>query len=141
MEQSILRSAKKILGVAEDDPSFDLDIMTHINTAFSTLHELGVGPPLGFAIEDDQAEWEEFVFDDPTQLVKIKGYVYLKVRSLFDPPTVSYMLDAFQKQLQEAEWRISVRREGQSWTDPDPMRTLEPDAIDYEVIDIEGGHA
>ncbi len=44
MEQSILTSTKKILGIAEDYIVFDLDIMTYINAAFSTLTQLGIGP-------------------------------------------------------------------------------------------------
>ena len=55
MEQSILKSTKKILGIAEDYTVFDLDIITHINSAFSTLTQLGVGPVEGFIIEDDTA--------------------------------------------------------------------------------------
>ena len=44
MENSILLSTKKVLNVSPDDPSFDMDILTFINSAFSTLHDLGVGP-------------------------------------------------------------------------------------------------
>ena len=44
MEQSILKSTKNILGIADDYDVFDLQIMTHINSAFSTLTQLGVGP-------------------------------------------------------------------------------------------------
>ena len=41
MEQSILNTVKKILGLAPEETVFDLDVITHINTAFSTLYQLG----------------------------------------------------------------------------------------------------
>ena len=119
METSILTSTKKILGIAGDYTVFDLDIITHINTAFSTLTQLGVGPVEGFMIEDDQAVWEDYIVDD-LQYNAVKTYVWLKVRQLFDPPTTSYLISAFEKQIQELEWRLNVHREETGWVDPDP---------------------
>jgi hypothetical protein len=132
MEQSILKSTKKVLGVSDDDPSFDLDIITHINSAFSTLNDLGVGPPMGFAIEDDTTEWAAYLPDeeDAVKLAKVKTVVYLRVRLLFDPPTVSYVLDAAQRQLLEAEWRLNVNREETEWVDPDPEDVMLVDGGD-----------
>lgn len=124
MEQSILTSTKKILGISPDDDSFDLDVITHINSAFSTLHDLGVGPVNGFAISDESAEWHDFC-DDMIKLGHIKTLVYLRVRMVFDPPTVSYLLDAMNKQIEECEWRLSVNRESTEWVDPDPPVILE----------------
>jgi hypothetical protein len=119
METSILKCTKKILGLAPDYTVFDLDIITHINTVFTTLAQLGVGPAQGFMIEDDTATWEDFLTDD-LQLNSVKTYVYLRVRMLFDPPTTSYLLDAAKQQIQELEWRISVHREETGWVDPSP---------------------
>jgi hypothetical protein len=119
MEDSILISTKKILGVADDYPVWDLDIITHINTAFSTLTQLGVGPAEGFMIEDDQAVWSDFIVDGDLQYNSVKTYVYLRVRQLFDPPTTSYLIAAFDKQLSELEWRLNVHREETGWTDPE----------------------
>jgi hypothetical protein len=125
MEQSILKSTKKVLGVGPDDDSFDLDIITHINSAFSTLNDVGIGPPDGFVIEDESGEWEAFLPENPIMLSKVKTVVYLRVRLVFDPPQTSFVMDALQKQLEEAEWRLSVNREARDWEDPDPLR---PDA-------------
>lgn len=120
MGQSILTSTKKILGIAEDYTAFDLDITTHINSAFSTLAQLGVGPTNGFMIEDKDDEWEDFLDTDDPQYNSVKSYLYLKVRQLFDPPTTSYLITAFEKQIQELEWRLNVLREETGWTDPNP---------------------
>ena len=40
---SILNSVKKQLGIAPDYEPFDPDIIIHINTVFSILHQLGAG--------------------------------------------------------------------------------------------------
>jgi hypothetical protein len=110
MEDSILISTKKILGVSEDYTVFDLDITTHINAAFSILHQLGI-PEDGFYIEDETALWSEIPDVVPTQLNLIKTYVYLKVRSIFDPPGTSFLIEATNNQLREYEWRLNVSRE------------------------------
>lgn len=117
MNQSILNCTKKILGISEDYTAFDEDIITHINSVFSTLTQLGIGPEEGFIIEDDSAEWADF-FGDDLQYHSVKSYVYLRVRMLFDPPTTSYVLTAMEKQIQELEWRLNVHREETEWVDP-----------------------
>lgn len=124
MEESILKSTKKILGLADTYTAFDLDVITHINSAFSILDQLGVGPEGGFIVESDREEWSDFEVPQ-NQLNLIKTYVYLRVRMLFDPPTTSFLIEAMNKQLQEYEWRISTFRE---WMlDPtDPMIEEEP---------------
>lgn len=103
---SILTSIKKMLGIIEEDESFDIDIIIHINTAFSTLTQLGVGPKEGFAIRDKTTLWTEFV--DDIRLENVRSYIYLKVRQVFDPPTNSAVLDAISRQISELEWRMNV---------------------------------
>jgi hypothetical protein len=110
MTESILNSTKKILGISEDYTAFDLDILTHINSVFSTLHQLGVGPVNGFVIEDADAEWMDFLQFD-TRLNAVKTYVYLRVRLLFDPPQTSYLIGAMKEQIQELEWRLNMVHE------------------------------
>lgn len=120
MSDSILTSTKKILGIAGDYDAFDLDIITHINSVFATLTQLGVGPVEGFMIEDSVAVWGDLLGADP-RLNSVKTYVYLRVRMLFDPPATSHLVDAFKQQVQEFEWRLNVQREGESWVDPNPI--------------------
>jgi len=118
MEQSILIGTKKILGVDKNYDVFDHDIITHINSAFSTLTQLGVGPPEGFMIEDDAAVWSDFIDPPDNNYNSVRSYVFLKVRQLFDPPQTSYLITAVEKQIQELEWRLNVYREHDGWTDP-----------------------
>lgn len=110
MTDSILTSTKKILGIDANYTAFDLDVMTHINAAFSSLAQLGVGPVDGFMIEDERATWDDFVVP-MRHLNMVKTYIYLKVRLIFDPPATSFHLEAMKEQIQEFEWRLNTARE------------------------------
>lgn len=125
MEQSILKSTKKTLNLAPDYTAFDLEVITHINSAFSTLTQLGVGPLEGFMIEDDKAVWDDFIVlsDDPSYN-SVKSYIYLKTRMLFDPPTTSFHIEAMDRQIQEMEWRLNVNREETDWVNPNPPSVI-----------------
>ncbi len=126
MEESILKSTKKILGLADSYTPFDLDVITHINASFSILDQLGVGPLGGFFIEDDSSEWSDYEAP-PNQLNLIKTYVFLKVRMLFDPPGTSFLISAMTDQIKEYEWRLNVFREVE----------LPPEEIDEQEDAIE----
>lgn len=104
---SILTSIKKLLGITEEYEHFDTDIVMYINSAFSVLTQLGVGPKNGFRIEDESSDWSEFLNDDP-RLELVKTYVYLKVKLAFDPPLSSAVIEAINRQISELEWRINV---------------------------------
>lgn len=104
---SILTSIKKMLGITEDYTHFDTDIVIHINSVFSILTQLGVGPPEGFYIQDKTTIWYEYI-SDPNKIEMVKSYIYLKVRLLFDPPSSSSVIEAFNKQISEFEWRLNV---------------------------------
>lgn len=111
MENSILKSTKKMLGLDSEYTAFDVDVIMHINSTFSVLTQMGVGPEAGFMIEDESAVWDDFITND-NRYNNVKTYMYLKVRTLFDPPTTSFLLEAQNKQLAEYEWRLNVTREG-----------------------------
>lgn len=110
MSKSILSSTKKALGIADEDTSFDMDIIMHINSAFATLTQLAVGPIQGFQIEDKSTEWVSYLDDDLT-LNNVKTYIYFRVRLAFDPPTTSFGITAIKEQVKELEWRINVTAE------------------------------
>lgn len=128
LETSILKAIKKNLNVAADDTAFDQDIMLFANGAFSTLNQLGVGPEDGFFIEDDSAEWDDFVVTSTQQIHLVKTYVYLRVRILFDPPQTGYLVTSQEAQLKEYEWRLSQMREATDYPDPIP-----DELVDEEV--------
>lgn len=106
-EDSILKTIKKLLGLPEDYDAFDQDLIIHINSVFSTLDQIGVGPANGFYISDETATWDHF-FNEDLPVHNIKTYVYLKVRLVFDPPATSFAITAIENQAKELEWRLSL---------------------------------
>lgn len=114
MEDSILTTVKKLLGIPENFSHYDLDIIIQINSAFSTLRQLGLGPENGFRIEDDDAVWEDFIGDDET-VEMMKQYIYQKVRLAFDPPTTSFAIDAIKESNKEIEWRLCSEMDERIW--------------------------
>lgn len=106
----VLESVKKNLGLDAEYDVFDHDIITHINSTFFTLNQLGIGPVEGFMIEDNNVTWSSFLGAD-VNLNAVKTYVYIKVRLLFDPPTTSFAIAALEKQATELEWRLNVYAE------------------------------
>ena len=103
---SILDSMKKLLGISNDYNHFDQDIIIHINTAFMSLRQIGVGPKEGFAIHGSEETWGDFLSDMKT-LESVRTYLYLKVRLIFDPPTNSAVVEIFNKNINEIEWRLN----------------------------------
>lgn len=104
---SILTTIKKLLGISEEDDSFDTDIIVHINSAFSELNQLGFGPDSGYSIVDETSSWDE-ILSDSSKLEMVKTYIYLSVRLVFDPPTSASVMNALSKELEKLTWRISV---------------------------------
>lgn len=110
MSDSILTSVKKLLGLPAEYDVFDTDITLHINSVFSTLTQLGIGPDEGFMIEDAEATWDTFLGEDK-RLNAVKSYVVDRVKMVFDPPNTAYLVSAIQDRIREAEWRLNVQRE------------------------------
>lgn len=109
--ESILTSIKKLLGIAEDYKHFDADIIMHINSTFTILNQLGVGPARGFSISDDLAVWNDFIPTDSKKFESVKSYMHLKVRLLFDPPLSSAVIESMNRMISEFEFRLNVDAE------------------------------
>lgn len=129
MEQSILTSIKKMLGITEEYEHFDQDLIIHINSALMILTQLGVGPAEGYSIRDKSTTWGDFLVGNNTQnsdimsiairqtkiqtqvinnVGMIQTYIYLKVKLSFDPPQNSFLVDSMTKIINEHEWRLNV---------------------------------
>lgn len=104
---SILTSVKKLLGIAESDTNFDVDIIMCINTVFMELTQMGVGPSTGFSIDDKADKWSDFT-DDDISLESVKSYMALSVKLLFDPPASSVVVDAMNRSIDRLEWRLNI---------------------------------
>lgn len=110
MNDSILTTIKKMLGLDESYMPFDADVIVLINSALMILSQLGIGPKNGFSIDGYNSTWSDFLVND-VKLESVKNYIYLKVRVTFDPPTSSSVLEAYKQQLNELEWRLNVQAE------------------------------
>lgn len=115
MEESILTSTKKILGIAEDYTAFDLDVITFINDALSVAEQAGAGTFAIYAISDASATWDQLGLSARNTAL-LKTYVYLKAKLAFDPPLTSFALDAMKQQIEEKEYRMRTNTEVQEAT-------------------------
>lgn len=113
MNDSILTSIKKMLGIVEADEAFDAEIIMHINTAFMVLEQLGIGPVGGFSISDKTTTWNEY-WPDARRFEAVKSYVYLRVKLLFDSANLnSYVIQSINQQIEEYQWRLNCAAENE----------------------------
>lgn len=106
MTNSILISIKKLLDLIDDD-CFDSDIIIYINSAFATLTQIGIGPREGFSIYDSSSTWDNYLPCGLT-LDLVKTYIFLKVKQVFDPPSSSSVMQAYDQMIKEHEWRLEI---------------------------------
>lgn len=107
VNESILTSIKKLLGIAEDYEHFDADLIIHINTFLTRLYQVGVGTK-NFAIYDKTATWADFLGEDEVKFQQAKSYVYIRTKLLFDPPQSGAANEAFKEAMRELEWLLFV---------------------------------
>lgn len=107
MEDSILMTIRKLVCGDPYADHFDTDLLIHINSCFSILTQLGVGPAEGFVVTDETQGWSNYMSDNK-ELNMVRTYVTLKVKTIFDPPLTSSVLEAMNKQIAELEWRLNV---------------------------------
>lgn len=107
---SILEDIKQMLGFQKEYDAFDTDIKIYINSAFGNLHQLGVLSSK-YSISSYDEIWDDLPL---TRALgnEIKPYIYLYTRLRFDPPSNSFITEAIEKQIAEAEWRMNVESEG-----------------------------
>lgn len=110
IHDSILLSIKKMVGLTDIYDVFDEDIITHINTAFFTLNQLGVSDEAPFRISGDSEVWSDYISDE-NNFDAVKTYIYMKVKLVFDPPASSTVLQAYKDSINEYEYRLNVEAE------------------------------
>ena len=106
MSDVILESVKEDLGIPLTVDAFDSSLIRNINSVFMILTEFGIGER-GFSLTSGDEEWSDYL-KDIDQLETVRTYVYLRVRMVFDPPTTSFVLQAFKDQIAELEFRLNV---------------------------------
>ena len=108
VRDSVLLSIKKMVGLDRNYTAFDDDLIMHINSAFTVLNQLGVGPKAPFFISSENDSWNDFFKNSDKKPELVKSYIYLKVRLLFDPPSTGVLHQAMERQISEFEWRLNV---------------------------------
>lgn len=109
-QDSILITIKKMLGLEDDYTAFDTDVIVLINSALMSLHQLDVGPKDGFAITGCTETWDQLLVND-VKLEAAKTYIYLKVKTVFDPPSSSFVQTSYENLISQLEWRLIAQAE------------------------------
>lgn len=102
----ILATIKKTMGIAQEDTSFDEDLIIYINSTLLILSQLGLKEADSTPIINSETTWTDLL-GDRTDLEVVKSYIHFKVKSMFDPPTSSALAEAHKNILAELEWRIN----------------------------------
>ena len=105
MSDSVLLSIKQMLGISPEDTSCDVNVIMSINTALTTLMDLGLTEVEDEIVTDDIMTWDDLL-GGRTDIEYVKTYIYQKVKMIFDPPTSTAAIDAMQRSISELEWRI-----------------------------------
>jgi hypothetical protein len=104
---SILDDTKIAIGMTAEQTEFNADLVLHINSVLADLHQMGIGPDEGYSIVNAADTWDEFI-ETEKRLNNVKSYIFLRVKMLFDPPSVGYVLTSLEKMIEKAEWRLTV---------------------------------
>lgn len=101
----ILTDVKEFCNLSEDNDAFDSQIISHINSGFATLCQLGVGLKTPFVINDDSKLWSDFS-DDLILQSLAQTYISIKTKLIFDPPLTVAHIESLKNILAETEWRL-----------------------------------
>ena len=107
---NIITDVKQMVGASIYDDSFDVNIVIAINSALAVLSDIGISEVDDVCLEiGDTMTWDELL-EGRTDIEYIKSYIQLKVKMLFDPPSSSALLDAYNRQIAEFEWRLNTKQ-------------------------------
>ena len=107
MKQSIYTNIKDILGVP--DESFKESLLVFINGALDIMNQAGAGRPVLLTTE---TTWKDF--QDPVQVEGnksfnlVRSYVWLRCKTMFDPPANPSTLSRLKELEDEYIWRVEL---------------------------------
>lgn len=105
-EDSILNSVKKLIGIDEEDSSFDTDLILCINSVFVITQQIGVGNDDNFQITGSEEKWSDLPINQ-SAISMLKTYVAHRVQQMFDPPSGAAK-DALERIISEEEYRLNM---------------------------------
>lgn len=109
VSNSILLSVKKLIGISEEDETFDIDIMLNINAALSTLFQLGV-IERAYTITSKDDSYDDLLPGGSEDVInQTKMYLVYKTRLGFDSSTLnSATIGVLTEMIKEAEYRLMI---------------------------------
>lgn len=124
INDSVLNSTKKLLGIMPEEKDFDQDIIAAINASIFTLSQLGLNTKDGITVYDETTTFSDLFKDcvDSLDIEAVRQYIYIKTRIAFDPPQVNALAEMFKEQKKELEWRLRLSAE-QSEYDEEQIAT------------------
>lgn len=105
MIDNILETVKKAIGPSAIDEYFDDEIVMYINSTFSKLNQIGIGPEAGFRISSGTETWSEYYTDIRQDM--IRDLVCKECRLKFDPPASQVLVSVIKDEIHELECRLS----------------------------------
>lgn len=129
MNDSILLTIKKLLGLDANYTPFDTDVLVNINAVLGILNQLGVGNST--RITDETTTWNDFLGDHTVNLDEVITYVFLRVQMIFDPPTSNLVGEAKKEMINELGWRLNVKVDPESESSSDAKTSLKDDLKSY----------
>lgn len=106
MTEKVLETVKSMIGPSALYEGFNTDLIVHINSSLMYLAQMGVVPD-GTKI-DESTTWQELV-GNRGDIEGIKSYLYFKARIMFDPPASQTILNAYQAEINQLEWRLMIQ--------------------------------
>lgn len=105
MEESILKTVRQFIGPSASYDVFDNTLLIHVNSAFSRLCQLGVGPSTPFRVCDESTTWSDFMHPDdmPPDVIE---YICIQTRLMFDTPGNSTTTNSLKEQAAKLEWLL-----------------------------------
>ena len=106
MSKTILEDIKILMPIPLEETSFDSMLLIYIESAFSSLHDVGV--KMSTLSCDAESTWQSvFPHFDEQNIKNIRTYVYIETKLLLDPPTIGAVMAVFKEKSAETLWRIS----------------------------------
>lgn len=106
---SILNTIRLLVTSFENDKAFDNDLMSYITASAFNLNAIGIGK-IDLMINENTT-WLEFMGQeaiDAGLLYGTSSYVSMFVRTLFDPPQSSYVLESMKKTTDQLYWLVTT---------------------------------
>lgn len=109
LSNSILSSVKKLVGIPEEDESFDPDVLMNINSAAATLFQLGVLEK-PYTVTSKEDVYLDMIPNGTEDVInQVKMYLFYKTKLGFDSSTLtSNVISMIEKMINEAEWRLMI---------------------------------